>query len=152
MANFVGSEVGAHVEERGFHHGETLKAPIEVGDFFDEAEFGFGGGVELGDEGAADFVVLLKGFGFEDGMFIGSHPVANAVAGGAGFTFLSYGSLGFRAVDAGLFGFLSLLVRRRRPVSEVSWWWSPFCGGSWSDLRIYLRVGKSDWVEGGLEV
>ena len=34
---------GFEVEDGGFHHDEAFEAPVEVGDFVDEARFGLGG-------------------------------------------------------------------------------------------------------------
>ena len=53
-----GVEVFGHVEEAVSDEDEAFHAPVEVGDAFDEAEFDFGGGLLVGDEGVHDFLVL----------------------------------------------------------------------------------------------
>src|SRR6266704_4413366 len=60
LADLVEAEVRAEVDQGGIHHGEAFDAPVEAGDLFDEAEFAFGGGAELVDEGGADFIVFLE--------------------------------------------------------------------------------------------
>ena len=73
------ADTGGDVKERSFHHGEALDAPVQVGDLFDEAQFGFGCGAEVGDEGVADFVIFGGYFGFEEGVFVGAEAMTNTV-------------------------------------------------------------------------
>ena len=90
-----------HVEEAVFYEGEAFHAPVEVGDAFDEAEFGFGGGLVVGDEGVHDFVVLGGIFVGEDGEFGGGESVAEGGLGGVVFSLGRDRAFGFGAVAAG---------------------------------------------------
>jgi hypothetical protein len=106
--DFVGVDAGLHVEDAGFHHDEAFETPIEVGDFFDEAEFAFRCRAEIVDEGVADFGVFVGELGGEEGVFVGGESEADGVLGGFGLAFGGDWALGFTAVDAGLFGALFL--------------------------------------------
>ena len=108
LHDFVGVDAGFEVEDAGFHHDEAFETPIEVGDFFDEAEFGFGGRAEVVDEGEADLFVFVGELGGEEGVFVGGESVADGVFGGFGLAFGRGWALGFAPVDAGLFGALLL--------------------------------------------
>ena len=66
LEDFFGVDAARHVEEGGVHHGEAFETPVEVGDLFDEAGFGFRCGSEVVEEGVDDFFVLGGVFGFED--------------------------------------------------------------------------------------
>ena len=101
VENCFGVDADGDIEQAGFHHGEAFEAPIEVGDFLDEAEFGFGGGAEVVDEGVADFLVLSGILVGEEGVFGGCESVADGGFGGLFLAFGGDGSVGLGSVQAG---------------------------------------------------
>ena len=133
-----------HVEEGGFHHDEAFETPVEVGEFFNEAEFGFGGGAEVVDEGVADFLVFGGVFGHEEGVGGGGESVADGGLGGALFAgdggrAFGFGSVAAGGVDLGGgargFGGNGFGIHGGSPVVFVSdwrihrrWWGNERCG------------------------
>ena len=66
---------------------EAFEAPVEICVLLDEAEFGFGGGLVVGDEGVQDFFVLGGVFIGEEGEFSGGESVAEGGLGGVELSF-----------------------------------------------------------------
>ena len=80
------------IEKRGFHHGETFEAPIDIGDLLDEAKLGFSGGAEVVEPSLFDFEAEVLGFIGEHGVDGGGESVFESVAGGLGLAFEGVGS------------------------------------------------------------
>jgi hypothetical protein len=108
----------AKFEEAGFEAAATDEAPLGHDDLVDEGGFERSGGLELVEEGVAEFVESLIVFAYDDGG-LGSEAVFEGIEADGGLAFGGFGAgavLGIAAVGVDLFfgghGFLRLLTRR----------------------------------------
>ena len=87
-------------EELGFGGVESLELPGKVGDALGENGFDLGLGVEVLVHGGAEGLILLWGFGGEEGGGLRGEAMGEGVLGGAGFALWGFGAGGFLGVGA----------------------------------------------------